>query len=312
VALGVLGLAFTSSFVATITAWIPTSEPEIEAVVVSERLPATTVGPVVDHFADATIRGTAAFVWDVTTQRSLFDKNADETKALASLTKLMTTVVAFEVLATGTTIAIPEAAIQEAGDSGLMSGERFTIAALSDLVMLSSSNDGARAIAIAGGEALDLDEDPTRTFVRAMNVRAAELGLRQTTFNNPTGLDVSPTVAGGYGSAREVALLFEYILLNHPGLLEETRYEDVLIPNQDGSVHTVSNTNQDTFSTPGLLGSKTGFTDLAGGNLAVAFDAGLNRPVIVVVLGSSREGRFRDVADLVERARQQIAETPAR
>ena len=51
---------------------------------------------------------------------------------------------------------------------------------------------------------------------------------------------------------------------------------------------------------PGLLGGKTGYTNLAGGNLAVIYDAGLNHPIVVVVLGSTLEGRFGDVETLVD------------
>ena len=53
----------------------------------------------------------------------------------------------------------------------------------------------------------------------------------------------------------------------------------------------------------GVLASKTGYTTLAGGNLVVAFDAGLNHPVIVAVLGSSYNGRFSDVTTLIEAAK---------
>ena len=59
------------------------------------------------------------------------------------------------------------------------------------------------------------------------------------------------------------------------------------------------NTNQETGKFPLLIASKTGYTDLAGGNLALAFDAGFNRPIIIVVLGSSYEGRFADAEKLV-------------
>jgi D-alanyl-D-alanine carboxypeptidase len=59
------------------------------------------------------------------------------------------------------------------------------------------------------------------------------------------------------------------------------------------------NTNRETGKFPLLLASKTGYTDLAGGNLALAFDAGFNHPIVVVVLGSSYDGRFADAEKLV-------------
>ena len=66
-----------------------------------------------------------------------------------------------------------------------------------------------------------------------------------------------------------------------------------------GFTHNVENTNTSAAAIPGLIGSKTGFTDLAGGNLAVVFDVGLSRPVIAVVLGSTKETRFTDIEQLV-------------
>ena len=63
-------------------------------------------------------------------------------------------------------------------------------------------------------------------------------------------------------------------------------------------MHVAVNTDLDIGKIPGLLASKTGFTALAGGNLVVAFDASIGRPIIVVVLGSTEDGRFTDVAQL--------------
>ena len=67
----------------------------------------------------------------------------------------------------------------------------------------------------------------------------------------------------------------------------------------DGTLHTLQNTNQIIDVVPNPLLSKTGFTDLAGGNLVIVFDAGINHPVAIVVLGSTKEERFTDVRALV-------------
>ena len=67
----------------------------------------------------------------------------------------------------------------------------------------------------------------------------------------------------------------------------------VTIRSTTGTVHTLANTNPDTTQIPGLLMSKTGYTDLAGGNLVIIFDAGIDHPVAIVVLGSTRDDRHR-------------------
>jgi len=74
----------------------------------------------------------------------------------------------------------------------------------------------------------------------------------------------------------------------------------MLISDEDGVEHTANNTNKALGEIPGLIAGKTGFTDLADGNLAIMFDAGVGHPVAVVVLHSSKDGRFEDVKRLVQ------------
>lgn len=261
--------------------------------------------PDLSVFSEVTISGSAAFVWDVATQRILYEKDPDAQLPIASITKLMTTLVAHEILARETTISIPMLALLQDGDSGLRDGERFSFDALSDLTLMSSSNDGAYALAAAAGALLS-EDDPAETFVEAMNIRAQELGLTQTYFRNPTGLDISETEAGAYSSARDVAFLLEYIVREKPEILEATTEIASIFYNTDGAYHEADNTNAVVRDIPGLIASKTGYTALAGGNLAVAYDAGLNRPIIIVVLGSTYTERFDDVLELVEASRASV------
>ncbi len=151
------------------------------------------------------------------------------------------------------------------------------------------------------GDLLGSGEE-TAQFVAAMNIRAEELSLHSLSFHNPTGLDRSSTQAGAYGSARDVSFLMEYILEQYPDLLISTTRPSDRIFNTSGAYHDAENTNAIVSEIPNLLGSKTGYTELAGGNLTVAFDAGYNRPIIVTVLGSTRSGRFSDVTTLIEAA----------
>jgi D-alanyl-D-alanine carboxypeptidase len=256
-------------------------------------------------FEDLALEATAAFVWDVRNQRALYQKAPDELLPLASITKLMTALIANELLTGTSTITISQAAINQDGASGLLATEQFTLVSLSDLMLLTSSNDGAFAVAETLGREFNAT-DPAEAFVALMNIRAEELGLTQTFFRNPTGLDVSPTEAGAYGSAREVAFLMEHILTNAPAIIEATADPAHTVISQNGLTHTARNTNQSVRDVPGIIGSKTGYTTLAGGNLVIAFDAGVNRPVVAVVLGSSWQGRFTDINRLVERTQQAL------
>ncbi|MEX0930709.1 MAG: serine hydrolase [Candidatus Paceibacterota bacterium] len=258
-----------------------------------------------DGFENITVTAKSAFVYDVHSKKVLYEKNPDEQLPIASITKLMTALVAHEIIEKTAVVSIPELAILQESASGLMYGETFSFDVLADLMLLSSSNDGAVAIAAAAGAALD-NAAPAQTFVEAMNVRADELGLTETYFRNPTGLDISETEAGAFGSARDIASLMEYILKNIPELLEATTQSANVYYNQTGEFHEVENTNHIVNKITGLIGSKTGYTTLAGGNLTVAFDASLNRPIVVVVLGSTYNGRFNDVLTLSEAARSEI------
>ena len=218
----------------------------------------------------------------------------------------MTALLAHELLQEHDTIVISEAAIKQDGSSGLSAGEAFDRLALSDLTLMSSSNDGAYALAYAAGGVLSTD-DPANAFVQAMNIRASEIGLTGTYYLNPTGLDLTLSEGGAYGSARDMAFLMEYIITKAPTILSYTKDPERNIYSEAGVAHDTENTNYFVNDIPGLIGSKTGFTDLAGGNLVVAFEAGLNRPIIVVVLGSTRQDRFTDVMTLVEEAKKYIS-----
>jgi D-alanyl-D-alanine carboxypeptidase len=131
-----------------------------------------------------------------------------------------------------------------------------------------------------------------------MNLETQKLGLAQSYFLNESGLDESATQSGGYGSADDVAKLMQYILVNKPEILEPTKYASLTVTSLSNT-YVAKNTDILADTIPGLLASKTGYTDLAGGNLAVAFDASIGRPFIIVVLGSTESGRFSDMQTLV-------------
>jgi len=177
--------------------------------------PKQNVGLSVEEvFDDIRLEAKSAIIWDVRNERVLFNKDADIVLPLASVTKLMTALVASELLDPTDIVAVSRRAIQTEGDSGLAYGEHFTAQDLTDLVLISSSNDGAVALSAAAGNVVSNDRDPEDIFVTAMNLKAKELGLSRTHYYNNTGLDISETEAGAYGSARDMAQLMDYIIIN--------------------------------------------------------------------------------------------------
>ena len=248
----------------------------------------------------------AAVVYDVHNDKILFEINKNKPLPLASLTKMMTALVASETFDTNTNIAIAPKAIETEGDSGLFSNESWKIKDLISFTMLTSSNDGASALAAAAGslwysstpQTMQGRHDEVDTFVDKMNLRAREIGLQETTYTNPTGLDNHGT--GGLGTAEDMSKLLTYIWENEPGAIQNTNILEKEFVSEDNFVHFAENTNEHVRNIPGLIGSKTGYTDKAGGNLAVIYDSGMDHPIVIVVLGSSIDGRFEDVQDLVD------------
>lgn len=310
VALGLLVVVFGTTYIGTIIALFEekTSDDLVTVEAQLAQAPEVPVTETYNAFADTKLTADAAFVWDVRAQKILFNKNADEVLPLASITKLMTALVAYELLDESSDVDITVEAIREDGDSGFHEGETFSLQDLTDLTLIASSNDGAKALAAQAGAVLTSDRSASKTFIDAMNIRAEELGLANTHFKNATGLDLSPTEAGAYGTARDMALLMEYIIAHYPDVVALTKIDLTTINNEEGEYHVVKNTNEVVENIPGLIASKTGYTELAGGNLVVAFNAGLNRPIIVSVLGSTRNERFNDVLTLVEQARLQVSQ----
>ena len=260
----------------------------------------TEIAPTV--FDGLTLQASSTFVYDVKNKREIFSKNGDAQLPLASLTKIMMAVTALSILPKNTVVTINQEFLKSEGDSGLYDNERWKLEDLIDITLLQSSNDGASAIAsVAGasGHSVISDNFGRGPFIDAMNNKAKELGLDQTYFLNPTGLDEGVSVYAAYGSARDVSVLFSHAISTYPQIFDVTRSSDHEFSSLSAITHKVKNTNTFVNKIPSLLASKTGYTDLAGGNLVIAFDAGVNRPIVVSVLGSTEQGRFDDVEKLV-------------
>ena len=262
-------------------------------------------------FLNISLEAKAAYVYDVNSQKTLFALNENGVLPLASLTKLMTAVIASELLPSGTVVTVGKTDIENEGDSGLFINERWKLSDIIGFTLMTSSNDGASALAAAAGSLGqnaygEPTEESKRKFVDAMNTKAETLGLRGTHFFNESGLDVDGEISGGYGTARDVALLMAHVVKIAYRNIESTTLVRTTMTSLDNIRHHATNTNEAINTIPGVIASKTGYTDLAGGNLAIAFDAGLSHPVVVVVLGSTREGRFKDAEALTWAALEEL------
>ena len=288
--------AFVCALLLVVSPLEPTSSGETAAVI-------GTLQAKENPFTALVLTAKSAYVYDFKTKQALFARNEREIVPLASITKIMTAVTALSLVPETTYVTVTERAIKEEGDSGLRVGERWLLRDLLTFMLVESSNDSAVAVSGAvGGILATSTENPEagrNIFIGEMNRRAKGLGLSSTYFLNESGLDLDAARAGAYSSASETALLLGYALTQFPAVFRETRWGDLKIQNDNGRSYTAQNTNKDTSNFPLLIASKTGYTDLAGGNLVIAFDAGFNHPIIVAVLGSTAEDRFTDVEKLV-------------
>ncbi len=267
-------------------------------------------------FAHLNIKAKSIYVWDINEHKKLYGVNEHTTLPLASVTKMMMAVVAKELLPGGNAITIRADDILLDGDTGLRVGEKWTLDELLKFTLVASSNDGASAIASVAGATLAYSTttnvtESKRLFIDKMNKKAQDIGLTSTRFYNESGLDLESLTSGAHGSARDMAMLFEYVFRKYPELFTPTSYASIDITSESNIVHQVANTNQSVKHIGGIIGSKTGFTTLAGGNLVVIIDIGINHPVVIAVLGSTYDGRFADVEQLITATVEEITSTTA-
>jgi D-alanyl-D-alanine carboxypeptidase len=272
-----------ASLILAVFIFIPSvsSKPDAIPVTVEESF-------TINAFTKAPIEANAAIVYDLVTGETLYEKNADAQLPLASLTKLLTVYAALTVLSPETPITIPQSVTSVYGSRTFSVGQIFTLSDLARLTLTASLNDGAVAIATVAAER----ENRTQTDLLASAV--ASLGLSQTYAVNGSGLDVSSVISGAYGSARDLSKLAGTLVEKFPTIAAATTQSFAEAVSAGGTSFKVKNTDPIVDTVPRLLLSKTGYTDLANGNLVLVFDAGILHPIAIVVLGSTQKARFTD------------------
>lgn len=222
--------------------------------------------------------------------RPVIGRRVDKAVAPASLTKLMTAVIAAEKLDPADT------AVLSAFDKGVeerrspaREGEAFTRDDLLRMALVMSANDAALALAERTGNPPGTvsDATPLEIFTGLMNAKARILGMDATHFENPTGLDMPGHVA----SANDLARLAEYILVRHPDLWAMTREQKVTVETTEKK-YTIASSNDLLKEFPALIGGKTGLTDNAKEALILLYPVAPDRTAIVVIMRS--DDRFGD------------------
>lgn len=224
----------------------------------------------------------------------LFEKEGDRRLPIASLTKLMTALVAAKHYDPAQQIVVSSRAVAEEEDFGqLRAGDAFLVQDLLYPLLMESSNDAAAALAQVIGR---------KVFVGLMNLEAQELGLLNTYFINPTGLDPDdPAGPINYSTGKDLAMLASTIVRTYPRIFDILAISEQDLILQGVFHHTMKNTNE-LLSFNGwptsIVGGKTGWTPLAKGSLVFVLKSPKEQGFLVnVVLGA--EDRFPQMKTLV-------------
>ena len=230
----------------------------------------------------------SSILMDMDSLNVIYGQNKDEIRSVASISKIMTAIVAIENADVNSTVTIGEE-ITKAYGSGIYirQGEEITLESLLYGLMLRSGNDAALAIAnYVGG---DIDN-----FVEMMNEKAVEIGMKNTTFNNPHGLDEN---GGNLSTAYDMALLTSYAMQNenYRKIVSTKKY--TLRTNMN--YYSWINKHKLLHSHNYITGGKTGFTDIAKRTLVTTASKD-NINLVVVTLNDGND--FVDHINLFEEA----------
>ncbi len=249
-----------------------------------------------DNLSGIDIKSESGIIMEVSTGKILFDKNMDEQKSPASMTKIMTMLLTVEAIESGKISLEDEVNIS--ANASKMGGSQVyleenstaTVEMLLKSIAIGSANDASVAVAekIGGTES---------NFVNMMNKRAKELGAVNTTFKNPHGLDEE----GHLTTAHDLALIAKE-LIKHEEILKLTSTYETTITHKNGKSLWLVNTNKLIKFYNGLDGLKTGFTDNAGYCLTGTMLRNDMRLITVTMKAPTKEDRNTDTINLMEYA----------
>lgn len=246
---------------------------------------------------DPEINAHAYLVRIIGDETPLLKRRAEKSLPPASLTKILTSIIALEELPFEAKISFSrDAKNTEPKISDAKLNEVFRAEDVIRFAMIASANDAAVALAEAVGKQKGAHTfvDAIRHFVALMNDKARALGLLNSSFENPTGLDQK----NHQTSAEDLARLIEYIWYHHPGLWEISRTKETIVYSDARKEHTIQNTDELLREFPGIRGSKTGLTDGAKGALILLYPVKPDKTALAVILGS--ENRFEDGRQIIQ------------
>lgn len=229
-------------------------------------------------------------VYDELTDTVLAERDADTPRPMASITKIMTVVLALENASLDDPVTISTDAAATGGQEiGLVAGETVTLGALVRAALIRSGNDAAAAIAEHVGGSIE-------GFARMMNERASELGMENTNFVNPHGLDAT----GHFSSPRDMLIVGRHAM-SMPAFIEIAKARMMVFPDTPGGTHrSAANTNRIINTYEGAIGVKTGETPRAGLTYVGAAERDGRRVFAVVFNSIGQRAHLSDAVTLFD------------
>lgn len=252
--------------------------------------------PVLNAKVNLELNSESATILEISTNKVLYDKNMNERRAPASMTKIMTLLLVMEAIENGKISYDKKVYISE--NASLMGGsqvflEAHTKSKVSELikaVAIASANDASVALAEAVGGTLE-------NFVAMMNKKVKELGLKNTNFKNPHGLDE----ANHYTTAYDMSIIASE-LMKHTDILRFTSIYESNFLHPNGKSIWLVNTNSLMRLYSGIDGIKTGYTTDAGFCLTATKELNKMRIITVTMNAKTKEDRNKDTIKLMEYA----------
>lgn len=229
----------------------------------------------------------SALVYDLTDEKTVYEKNSGERLPMASLTKIMTAIVAIDHKRPDDMYVVYEEALVGENTIGLSKGEVMTLEELLYGVFMYSANDAAETLAI---NTMDRSE-----FINTMNKKAKAIGLSNTNFTNPTGFQGD---GDQYTTAYDLLVLARYVVANYPQIIKASSTEEIVLEESlDHYEYHLYNQLNLITSYPGVKGLKDGYTPEAGLCLVTYLDY-KGHEMIGIILGS--ENRRQEMKDLLD------------
>ena len=238
------------------------------------------------------IKAKGYLVYDIDQDILLLEKNSSITYPTASISKLLSTLVAYQHIDDKDIVVIEKKDLNVSANTNLKIGDSWYVKELLKFSLIESSNIGITAIERYVEEKTGVD------FFDLVKEYQKSKKLNQSYFTNSTGLDVHSGLSSAKSSPKDVVSLLRLSIDELSDIIYDTGIYTKDFYTTNGKKYKATNTNKLTKKLNNIFVSKTGFTSLAGGNLAILINIE-NSKIAIVVMSSTVKERFNDVEKLV-------------